>query len=630
MAVAGVGVAVPLGLAAGEPAPGLAAFLVVAQAGKLCAPRGARDLGLALVVGIVLLGVAAAEGVEPSFGLLLLLAALFTLAAARARTRLALLRETLGEPGSSPLAVGAGPRWLTPAAVLSGGRTGLLVAAGTCLVFFAFPRVGAKLLPARRQSTERLSGFTDEVGLEDIGRIKRSDQLAFRCELPPGVVLDPDGPYWRGTALDTYDGTTWRRAEVLRLNWTFEGVGAGQFQDRRLARPAGDPIEATMYQEPIGSRYLFGPGAVEEVTFKTAGPRAIHRDYHGGMSVLQPAAVALAYRVRCWPGAISELRLPPRALEMRRKACLELPERVDRAGLRAHALELLRRRGLGLDAPPSRKARVLTEHLAGSYSYTVEGTPPTGREPVEEFLFHRKTGHCEVFASALAVLLRAIDVPARLVTGYRGGDQNQWSGTWTVRQREAHAWVEAWTEAGWQRFDATPAAQANPGAFGETMLALGDWLELRWFQYVIAFDAYDQRNFLFWLEQSLPGLAGVAATSVGAGALLGGALLLSALALALLVRRLRRRRGAPASRDADSPGLRRLLLALRRHDLHPAPAETLLELARRAEERLGPPAGSLPEVVPDYYAARFGEHPAAGSEARLEALAAALEALPPA
>lgn len=634
LAGVGGGLGALLGLSAGEPAPGLAAFLLSAQVGKLAFPRQARDRGLSQVVGIVLLAVAAAEGVEPAFGFLLLVATALTVQVAVRRNRTRLAREVL-VGGAAARAISGPPPRVSSRALLGSGRNALVLLLGMGLIFFTFPRFGPKLLPARRQSPERLSGFTDEVGLDDIGRIKQSDQLAFRVELPPGVELEQeDGPYWRGTALDSYDGSTWRRSEALRLPWNFEVVAAGTFHDQRLRRPPGEPIEAVVYLEPFGSRFLFGPGAVDQVTFKTAGPRYINRDAHGGMAINQPALVPLAYRVRCWPDAIADPRLPRTGRDLRERLCLDLPARLNREVLRRYADDALRRAGVREGAAPSRVARALEAHLARACTYSAAGASTGGNEPVEEFLLRRRTGHCELFASALAVLLRLKGVPARLVTGFRGGDLNEWSGTWTVRQREAHAWVEAWTETGWTRLDATPAAE--PGSrlpFMETVQALTDWMELRWFQYVIAFDAYDQRNFLFWLQTRLSdqlerlGLPGEGIVPV---AVVGGS---SALALLLVVwgvRRVRRgRRSAAAATRSAPPALVRLLAALRRHGLTPAPAETLLELSRRASRALGVPAAALPDLVPGYYAARFGERPGDGTEAALEALAAALEALPP-
>lgn len=633
LAVVGSSLGALLGLSAGEPAPGLAAFLLAAQAGKLAAPAGPRDLGLAHVVGIVLLGVAAAEGVEPAFGFLLLVSAALTLQVAVRRTRTQLAREVLGAGSGFRSLGGSLPGALSPRALLGSGRNAALLALGTTLVFFTFPRLGPKLLPARRQSAERLSGFTDEVGLDDIGRIKQSDQLAFRVELPPGTELDPDGPYWRGTALDTYDGLTWRRSEAIRLPWNFEVVAAGTFRDQRLVRPEGEPVEAQVYQEPIGSRFLFAPGAVDEVGFKTAGPRYINRDAHGGMAINQAALVPLAYRVRCWPGTIAEPRLPTSARRLRERLCLDLPPRVNRELMARYVEDVRQRTRLPRNAPPSRLARALEAHLSRVCTYSAEGAPAGEREPVEEFLLHRRTGHCELFASALAVLLRVEGVPARLVTGFRGGDQNDWSGTWTVRQREAHAWVEALTERGWERLDATPADAAGPrSAIMETVQQMGDWLELRWFQYVIAFDAYDQRNVLFWLEDKLrTWLSGLGFPRVDLRAVLMGSLLpLVGLGVLVWLRlRARARAGGQAAIAPTPPALRRLMAALRRHGLAPARGETLLELARRARLELGAPAAALPDVVPEYYATRFGRRPLDGTAGRLEELAAALEALPP-
>ena len=288
----------------------------------------------------------------------------------------------------------------------------------------------------------------------------------------------------------------------------------------------------------------------------------------------RPSGVSLAYRLRYRPDEVPKLLLNPTLGNHVLRTCLGLDPRINQARLRSFTRRVLREAGLANETlQPSQLADVLERHLRQTFRYTTASTRDPALEPVEEFLFVKRAGHCEFFASALALLLRCEGVPARVVTGFRGGEFNPWTGTYTIRQREAHAWTEALVEDGWRRYDATPADQAGGGPGGVLGAAgqLKDWVELKWFQYVIAYDAYDQQNALFLLRETLaPHLAAAGAFLSRPG---GWALaLVLALALAaglggLLARLLGRRpwRGGlvVAGAPAASP-LSRLLSALAR------------------------------------------------------------------
>ncbi|MEM1062576.1 MAG: transglutaminase domain-containing protein, partial [Planctomycetota bacterium] len=188
-------------------------------------------------------------------------------------------------------------------------------------------------------------------------------------------------------------------------------------------------------------------------------------------SVYSPAGVDLADRVRSrvFSGGPGETRL----WRDERRQCLELPP----DGLRR--LKRLARRvgaGDGTDGPDaSAVVERLMSYLSGSgeYSYSIDAhVVPEGIDPVEHFLLDRKEGHCEYFASALALMLRANGVPARLVNGYKGGELNSLSGYYEVEQRHAHAWVEAEVDGRWRTLDPTPSDRrdavvaANGSTFG--------------------------------------------------------------------------------------------------------------------------------------------------------------------
>src|SRR5262249_28622476 len=118
------------------------------------------------------------------------------------------------------------------------------------------------------------------------------------------------------------------------------------------------------------------------------------------------------------------------------------------------------------------RARKIEDYLSSKYGYTLD-LPGPRPDPLAYFLFERKKGHCEYFASAMAVMLRSIGIPARMVNGFRGGEYNDLTGSYIVRESNAHSWVEAYfPEFGWVTFDPTPAAPAGPAPTGWARLAL--------------------------------------------------------------------------------------------------------------------------------------------------------------
>lgn len=624
----------PLAMREQSAAPGLALFLLVAQAVKLSAPRGPRDESLALVVGVVLAGVAASEGVSPLFGLLFVVNVAAMLGVAAQRTRRGLVARAAAE--RTPVLVSPRPPGRARA-MLAGARPMALLLLVTLVFFAAFPRVGVHFLSHQRETRDRLSGFTDVVGLNDIGRIKQSDAVAFRAELVSGTL--PAAPYWRGRAMDLYDGVHWQTSRVFGFAGTRLDVRSDDaLADPLVDLPDGAPAaEVVIYQEPLGTRCLFTVGTVSALQFKTARPAVIDRDALGAILALRAPAVPVVYRLLAHPG-VEVPRLHETLVTRRRirEACLRVHERVDVARLLAFGDEVLRARRVPAGAPPSVVARALEGHLSTTLRYTLDLRRTAGVEPVEDFLFNQRAGHCEYFASALALLLRVRGIPARLVSGFRGGDYSAWSQAWTVRQRDAHAWVEALTEEGWTRHDATPAGAGGDtaaSAFFEATAALGEWLELRWYKWVIAYDAYDQRNVLRLLRELLAEAGAALRARLGAqapGAPSPALWLLPLAALSVVAGALvwRGRGSRAAARlgltGPDAPLVAEVLAALAARGVDRRPGETLQELVARARLTLGEDVEDLAAWVPACYAARFGgrdSDPQAAAGARRALLA---------
>jgi transglutaminase-like putative cysteine protease len=153
------------------------------------------------------------------------------------------------------------------------------------------------------------------------------------------------------------------------------------------------------------------------------------------------------------------------------------------------------------------KVRAIERYLKSNHNYTrkIEHTPET--EPVYDFLFNTKAGHCELFASSMAVLLRTIGIPARVANGYVGGEWNSYGQFYVVRQKHAHCWVEVFfdrdrdpynqNEFGWVRFDPTPPYSVDEGGFLSPVTNFFSYLRHKWIDYVISYSAVEQRKIAF-------------------------------------------------------------------------------------------------------------------------------------
>jgi transglutaminase-like putative cysteine protease len=277
---------------------------------------------------------------------------------------------------------------------------------------------------------------------------------------------------------------------------------------------------------------------------------------------------------------------------------------------------------------PYARARAVEKYLQSRYRYTLDLKRDERYEPLEDFLFVQRAGHCAYFASAMAVMLRVVGVPTRTVNGFLAGEWNGYGKYLAVRQGDAHSWVEVWLDgAGWITFDPTPAGPARaaaPGLF--TLLRqMADTAELAWFKYVIEYDLGKQVD----MVQGVRDFSSGALTNLRLGKLSGGArfffgLVALALAIAIGLRRMRRGRRLPGRPEqvVASHAFARALRALERRGYPRGMAETGRELAGRVSRGGDPAAQPFAELVELYYAARFGEAEIPGDD--LERLASAV------
>jgi len=335
-----------------------------------------------------------------------------------------------------------------PLALLPAGALGWPAALGLGAVAAAVALPLASLAPRRpappiaAMSPAALTGFSPQLQLGAIGPLLADPTAVFRATAHPAPV----GPiYWRGLALDWFDGTHWRSTTPPRAATLAEPVPLDGVHLRVALQPtpegvlftAGRPLQLDVAggaarSDPQGGWFAEGPGTLT-YTMWSRGPFG-----PSGVPLLPPQSGAALARSRHLPEG-----LDPRVGEL--------------------AAEIA---GVG---PPAAKVERLAAHLRQAYSYTRRAPPPAAA-PLTAFLLERRTGHCEYFSSALAVMARSQGIPARVINGFVGGD-SVGDGVWVVRRHHAHSWVEVhYDRVGWVAVDATagPAAPvataAAPGA----------------------------------------------------------------------------------------------------------------------------------------------------------------------
>ena len=520
-----------------------------------------------------------------------------------------------------------GPRFLVGTAALA-----LPIFVLTASIFLFFPRVGLGLLTFGRGRSQRVAGFGNTIDLGGFGTIRDDPTVVLRVAPSEGTPTPRPARLslrLRGTSFDRYDGRTWTRSAsaAASIGHTDDVYTLARYPDARR------DAQLRIVLEPLDEPVIFLPPgtiALGIAPRRTSGiPTGRDVRVSRGMDVRYVdgddlGLVYIAYIARdphestLAAGSASEMA-----------AYLEVPAHHERVVALAAALT-------AGAASPREKAERITHYLRddGRFQYTLELADPGRAPPLETFLLRSKAGHCEFFATALAILLRASGVPARNVTGFLGGRYNGYGDYYAVRQGDAHSWVEAWLGEGqgWVTYDPTPPVRGELGPQDGALSgldALFDALRSRWTTRVIGFDLDSQISLFLDIARLFRGLSGDDHISSERG--LGGgqsgttsggpsagwvavALLAAGLGLFVVWRTTRKRRaanrpgGAPlvlAQRDAVAlyRELERALAAVgRARPLHVTPREHAEALAAAGF----PAADAAHAVTEAYLRGRFG------------------------
>jgi transglutaminase-like putative cysteine protease len=479
---------------------------------------------------------------------------------------------------------------------------GLLLAQSVPLMlvlFLLFPRVPGPLWGMPQDAFTGVSGLSDTMTPGSLSSLILSDAVAFRVKFKSAIPRRND-LYWRGPVMWDFDGRTWR---APRFAYT---SGKLEF--------SGNPVNYEVTLEPHSKRWLFALDLPAKVP-----PRAfISTDNQ--LYSFRPVSVRMRYDMTSLLNPVFGQDENPLAL----RRALHLPE-----GSNPKAQELART----LRAKHADDGAIVDEVLSmfreQKFYYTL--TPPLlGEHAVDEFLFSTRNGFCEHYASAFTVLMRAAGIPARVVTGYQGGEINDFGNYLIVRQSDAHAWTEVWLQGkGWARVDPTSAvspARVSSGISavipqGESLPSLvrggGEWLHQfrlswdfmanTWNQWVLGYTPERQR----WLLENF-GMDNATWQKMAA-ALFCLAGVIVAIFTALALRQLKDR-----VRDPVKIAYARFCDKLRKKGLPRDAAEGPADYARRLESLRPDLAPAVTAITRLYVAMRYGAESGAAALAELQ------------
>ena len=359
----------------------------------------------------------------------------------------------------------------------------------TAGLFFVLPRTAHEAFRHLVAERFHLQGFSNEVRLGQIGEMQRQDTPVMHVRF--GNNRRADALKWRGSALAEFDGQRWfnspGRGELLTVH-----NGLIKLAPSVERRQTGTQIAYEVLLSGVAADALFFAGDPELLQIPVP---AIYRTPTSGYRLAYRTGEQILYNAYSFLKDDSGDRnmLPV----VQRETYLRLPAIDPR--IRDLASES------ALSARTNReRASMIEEFLRRRYSYTLDLPSEKQADPIAHFLFDRRKGHCEYFASSMALMLRTLQIPSRVVTGFQSGVFNPISGWELIRASDAHSWVEAWIDgAGWVTYDPTPTAAraSQPGIWDRAKL-YADAAEMFWNEWVLNYDLDRQLRFVTRVEGS--------------------------------------------------------------------------------------------------------------------------------
>jgi transglutaminase-like putative cysteine protease len=394
----------------------------------------------------------------------------------------------------------------------------LSVALGAMIIggalFFFFPRFSAGYLGRTSLQPTLMSGFSDDVELGQIGEIKKNSEVVMRVRT--GKPIGYPSLRWRGIALSTFDGKRWSSPDRAVATIPASLSGWINIMDRP---PEPDPtatiLRYTILLQPVATDTLFAPANVVSVRGNLSGEGSnlevgarrsyVIRDATG--SLFNPFHNFATLRYEGFS------LLPARNVPKLRSASTDYPQEIRDVYLQLPNVDPripeLARQITARALTSFDKTVTVESYLRSRFTYSLSLTGKPGDDPLAHFLFETHAGHCEYFASAMAIMLRTLGIPTREVNGFLPGEYNDLGEDYIVRASDAHSWVEVYFPGtGWLTFDPTPPGAESGGGFFSRLGQYIDWFELSWNEWVINYDFIHQillaqtmqRNTRTWTE----------------------------------------------------------------------------------------------------------------------------------
>ncbi len=335
----------------------------------------------------------------------------------------------------------------------------------TIFIFLTLPRTDYPLFDFLNREKGSSTGFTDSITLGDVSEIQEDSSVAFRAKMEK---IDSEKLYWRGATLNFFNGKKW----IWKKTKTEEVIKGKKI------------VYETIIKEPSVNGYLFGLNIPVEI-------KGINSSKKEGYIFInkKPEFKRISYRVVSYIDGYIEEKNGINGIY------LQLPEKIKTD----NELLTLAKRLKGKDDIET--VNNILKFFNTEFRYSLKGLPE--ENPLKDFLFKKKQGNCEFFASAAAVLLRLNGIPCRLVVGYKGGVYNDLAKYYIVSKKNAHVWLEAFVNNRWITIDPTPVlpSMAEENSFSLSVLA--DTINYYWISFVINFDLKKQVSMVKQLKTSI-------------------------------------------------------------------------------------------------------------------------------
>ncbi|MDX2089794.1 MAG: DUF3488 and transglutaminase-like domain-containing protein [Kofleriaceae bacterium] len=512
-------------------------------------------------------------------------------------------------------------------------------------VFLALPRVGMGFFLKTRGGLT-LSGFSDGVKLGGHGVIKQDSTVVMRVEIDSEYgSRNAPAIHWRGVAFDRYQKGEWTRSpNAPQTNDSLDRTRTRDYRYLYYDGPSMSPsametlatswIRQDVWLDPLDSDILFAASMPRIIEYPhVINPKKTQTERNDEIRVAHGSTLHYTAYSQVTPPSPADLRAASGPLPQGFEVYLQLDPAIT-PRTRAKALEITAGLTNNYD-----KAMAIKAWLTSNLTYTLELADPGTQEAVDFFLFDRKRGHCEYFASAFAVLARINGIPTRNVNGFLGGEWNEFKGYVAVRAGDAHSWDEVYfPKLGWVTFDATPPGNIDVlGRGGSGWRArLGrmmDTLRFQWTKWVIEYDLASQLELFRTIGRAIK--RGALAVKHAAIEVKDRAVdnwpvptALAVIAIGYVLVRRKRQPAALTSQRRERARVRSTVAevydqALKLLAKHGAPREpwmTPRELANQLAQRDHAGAAQVRELTELYYSAEWGGRRNADDEARAAAL----------